>query len=133
VKKSLLLTFVVALLGLSIPALAVPNTPNPNTKEQLEKEVVSAKDSWENLSKKEKRAKRKEMKKELKSDIKSIKKQEASDVNLTLLVILAIFIPPLAMGIYDGITKRFWLSLLLTLLFFLPGMIYTLVVILREN
>ncbi|MEM1119998.1 MAG: YqaE/Pmp3 family membrane protein [Bacteroidota bacterium] len=47
-----------------------------------------------------------------------------------LLVILAILIPPLAMGLYDGITNRFWISLLLTLLFYVPGLIYTLVVIL---
>jgi uncharacterized membrane protein YqaE (UPF0057 family) len=50
-----------------------------------------------------------------------------------LLVILAILIPPLAMALYDGISNRFWISLLLTLLFFVPGMIYTLVVILGDN
>jgi len=132
-KKSLLLTFMIALMGLAIPATAVPNAPKPTTKEKTAKEAVSAKEDWTNLSKKEKRAKRKEVRKELKSAVKAAKKQQTSDVNLTLLVILAILIPPLAMGIYDGITKRFWLSLLLTLLFFLPGMIYTLVVILREN
>lgn len=133
-KKSLLLTLMAAFIGFTIPALAVPHTaPVPTPKEKTEKEVVSAKEDWAKMSKKEKRAKRKEMKKELKSAIKAIKKQDASDVSLTLLVILAILIPPLAMGIYDGISKRFWISLLLTLLFFLPGMIYTLVVILREN
>ena len=133
VKKSVLSIFVIALLGFSITALAVPNTPNLNKNAKTEREVVSPKDNWENLSKKEKRAKRKEIKKELKSAIKLAKKQEANDVGFAILIILAVLIPPLAMGLYDGITQRFWLSLLLTLLFFLPGMIYTLVVILSDN
>ena len=53
--------------------------------------------------------------------------------DLLLLVIIAILLPPLAMALYDGITSRFWISLLLTLLFYLPGLIYTLVIILGEN
>ncbi len=51
---------------------------------------------------------------------------EASTI---LLIILAILIPPLAVGLYEGITNRFWISLLLTLLFFLPGMIYALLIV----
>ena len=47
-----------------------------------------------------------------------------------LLVILAIFIPPLAVFLYeDGITNKFWISLLLTLLFFVPGLIYSILVV----
>lgn len=46
-----------------------------------------------------------------------------------LLVVLAILIPPLAVALYEGITKRFWISLLLTLLFFIPGVIYSLLVV----
>lgn len=40
----------------------------------------------------------------------------AGDVELLILVILAIFIPPLAVGIYEGITSRFWITLILWLL-----------------
>lgn len=121
------------------PTYAVPNAPKPVekeaiSKEDLKKQAATAKEEWNNLSRKEKKAKRKEMKKELKSALKSAKKNEAnSDLDLTLLIILAVLIPPLAMGLYDGITNRFWISLLLTLLFYIPGLIYTLVVILREN
>lgn len=112
---------------------AAPNAPKPIEKETTQTKVKSAQAEWENLSKKEKKAKRKEMRKDLKKALKTAKKQQTSDIDLTLLVILAILIPPLAMGLYDGISKRFWISLLLTLLFFVPGLIYTLVVILREN
>ena len=83
------------------------------------------------LTKKELRAAKKEFRKSLKKEIKDLRKEK--DTELVLLVILGIIIPPLAMGLYDGITNRFWISLLLTLLFWLPGAIYTLVVILGEN
>ncbi|MCB0584864.1 MAG: YqaE/Pmp3 family membrane protein [Phaeodactylibacter sp.] len=87
------------------------------------------------LSKKElrkkKRQQRKQFKKQLKEKLKELRR--ASDTDLLLLVIIAILLPPLAMALYDGITSRFWISLLLTLLFYLPGLIYTLVIILGEN
>ncbi|MBD3639295.1 MAG: YqaE/Pmp3 family membrane protein [Crocinitomicaceae bacterium] len=35
---------------------------------------------------------------------------------LVLLIILAIILPPLAVGIYEGITGRFWLVLVLWIL-----------------
>ncbi|MCB0740247.1 MAG: YqaE/Pmp3 family membrane protein, partial [Chitinophagaceae bacterium] len=42
--------------------------------------------------------------------------------NTLLLVILAILLPPLAVYLHEGvINSRFWISLLLTLLFWLPG------------
>lgn len=133
-KKAFLLPCLFILATFCSMLTAAPNAPKPVEKEAIEKsKVVSAQEEWENLSKKEKRTKRKEMRKDLKKALKTAKKQQASDIDLTLLVILAILIPPLAMGLYDGITKRFWISLLLTLLFFVPGLIYTLVVILREN
>ena len=87
------------------------------------------------LSKKElrknNRQQRKAFKKEIKAKLKQLRQE--TDTDLLLLVIIAILLPPLAMGLYDGITTRFWISLLLTLLFYLPGLIYTLVVILGEN
>ena len=80
---------------------------------------------------KKKRQQRKQFKKQLKEKLKELRR--ASDTDLLLLVIIAILLPPLAMALYDGITSRFWISLLLTLLFYLPGLIYTLVIILGEN
>ena len=53
-----------------------------------------------------------------------------SDVNVILLVILAILLPPLAVGLHRGIGTEFWISLLLTILFWIPGVIYALLVVL---
>lgn len=39
-----------------------------------------------------------------------------SDVNTILLVIVALLIPPLAVAIYEGITSRFWIDLILAIL-----------------
>lgn len=91
--------------------------------------VEKAKEEWSEMSRKEKRAKKKEIKKALKEAVKN----GSSDAETLLLVIIAILLPPLAMALYDGISNRFWISLLLTLLFFIPGMIYTLVIILGGN
>jgi len=51
--------------------------------------------------------------------------------NNLLQVIVAIFIPPLAVALQEGLSKRFWISLVLTVLFFIPGMIYSLYVVLN--
>ena len=51
--------------------------------------------------------------------------------NTLLLVILAILLPPLAVYLHEGVINgKFWLDLLLTLLFFLPGLVYALIVVL---
>ncbi|KGE86054.1 MAG: YqaE/Pmp3 family membrane protein [Phaeodactylibacter xiamenensis] len=50
--------------------------------------------------------------------------------NKVLLVILAIIFPPLGVGLHTGLASAFWISLVLTLLFYLPGFIYALWVIL---
>ncbi|MTI26812.1 YqaE/Pmp3 family membrane protein [Fulvivirga kasyanovii] len=45
------------------------------------------------------------------------------------MMILAVIIPPLAVGLTYGVIDKFWISLLLTILFFIPGMIYSLIVV----
>lgn len=85
-----------------------------------------------NMTRKERKTARKEVKKNLKESISNF--EEASDIDLALLVIITILIPPLGMFLHEGdITNRFWISLVLTLLFYIPGLIYSLVVILGEN
>lgn len=45
-------------------------------------------------------------------------------------LILAIFIPPLGVIVHEKtLNAKFWISLLLTLLFFFPGMIYAILVV----
>lgn len=85
----------------------------------------TAKADWDKLTAKEKRMKRHELKKAVKEAKKS-----GADGETLLLVIIAILLPPLAMALYDGLSTRFWISLLLWLLFYIPGLIYTLVIIL---
>lgn len=124
----ILLTALFLLIGLQ-PAQAVrPTVDKPVSEEIIKAEAEKAKENWENMSRKEK----KEMRKEIKATIKD-SKAVAADTNTILLAVIAIFIPPLAMLLYDGLSGRFWLSLLLTLLFFIPGLIYTLVIILGNK
>lgn len=54
----------------------------------------------------------------------------ADETETLLLVILAILLPPLAVYLLRGIGTEFWISVLLTLLFWLPGIIYALYLIL---
>ena len=48
-----------------------------------------------------------------------------------LSIILSVIFPPLGVAVHEGVTSRFWICLVLTLLFYLPGLIYALVVILK--
>ena len=49
-------------------------------------------------------------------------------VDLVVLVILAIFIPPLSVFLARGLRTEFWIDLILTCLFWIPGVIYALIV-----
>jgi len=49
-----------------------------------------------------------------------------------LRIILAIFIPPLAAFLTVGITLHFWLNLILTIFFFVPGMIHALWLVVKR-
>ncbi len=46
-----------------------------------------------------------------------------------VLIILALLLPPLAVFFKRGIMPVFWLNLLLTLIFFIPGMVHALWVV----
>jgi uncharacterized membrane protein YqaE (UPF0057 family) len=78
---------------------------------------------------------KREKKKKLKQLLKDYKKEKnnnhhGDDIDL-ILVILAFILPPLAVYLYeDGITDNFWIDLILTLLVWIPGVIYALIVIL---
>jgi uncharacterized membrane protein YqaE (UPF0057 family) len=52
------------------------------------------------------------------------------EISTVLLVILAILLPPLAVYLVSGIGTDFWISLILTLLFILPGIIFALIKVL---
>jgi uncharacterized membrane protein YqaE (UPF0057 family) len=86
---------------------------------------------FKNLSHKEKKFRIKESKALLKQYKAEKKAGSSTDTNTLLLVILAILLPPLAVYLHENaINTKFWIDLILTLLFFLPGIIYALIVIL---
>ncbi|WP_242693324.1 YqaE/Pmp3 family membrane protein [Sabulibacter ruber] len=92
--------------------------PSLTLKENLVLE--SAKSRLESMTKAEK----KEFKKEVKNAIRG-----TNEVGTVLKIILAILLPPLAVFLHEGLGSRFWISVLLTLLFILPGIIYALLVV----
>ena len=57
--------------------------------------------------------------------------RSSNGVPFWLIVICAIIIPPLGVALMYGIVDKFWICLLLTFLFFLPGMIYALIQVLK--
>ncbi len=48
-----------------------------------------------------------------------------------LRIILAIFLPPLGVFLQVGMGKHFWINLLLTLFFWVPGQIHAIYIILK--
>lgn len=109
------------------PSTTVSAEPDPAR-------VKAAVEDFKSLSKKEKRQKIKSVKKEIKNFKAEKKKGSDASTNTLLLVILAILLPPLAVYLYEGeINNRFWISLLLTLLFWVPGIIYALILILGNE
>lgn len=47
-------------------------------------------------------------------------------------IIVAIFLPPVAAFLTVGLGLQFWLNLLLTLFFFIPGVIHALWLVVRK-
>lgn len=56
----------------------------------------------------------------------------ATDTNKLLLVIIAILLPPVAVGVKRGIGLALVLNIVLCLCFFLPGLIHALYVVLKD-
>ena len=100
--------------------------PDPST-------VKAAITELRSLSGKEKRERVREAKKVLREYKKDKKAGRSGSVEKVVLIILAILLPPLAVYLHQGeINGKFWLSILLWLLFILPGIIYALLVVLDE-
>lgn len=60
------------------------------------------------------------------SDLKSTR-----TTNKLLLILVTIILPPVGVAMDKGIKNEFWISLLLTLIFFFPGLIYSLYIVLK--
>ncbi len=128
---TLSLMMVLLAFGSVHAAVVVPpvkSAATPTTTEAAALEAARTyRESLKEMSGKERRALKREQIKEVKAALED--RQEA-DTNTILLVILAILLPPVAVLVYEGqLTSRFWIALLLTLLFYIPGLIYALLVI----
>ena len=132
--KKMTTRFTIALLSLSLagaPAMAATAVTAPAAVEATTSTAASeavmmnaAKEAWGSLS----RAERKSRIAAVKDAVSNLK--EAS-TNTILLVILSLILPPLAVYLHQGtINSKFWISLILTLLFWVPGVIYSLLVVL---
>src|SRR5688500_16594402 len=131
--RLLLMLLAFATISTSVFSASLP-APVPVSGEPDPARVKSAVAEFNSLSKKEK----KERVKSVKSVIKKYKADKRAgkepSTNTILLVILALLLPPLAVYLHEGeINTRFWISLVLTLLFFVPGVIYALIVVLGDS
>lgn len=84
--------------------------------------IAMAKERLSNMT----RAEKKELKKEIRD---AVKFQSGGSRTSVVEIILAIILPPLAVFLHDGIGTSFWINIILTLLFFLPGIIHALLVV----
>jgi uncharacterized membrane protein YqaE (UPF0057 family) len=119
----------VSSIAMTVPASSIPVSSEPDPKA-----VKAAMEEFKSLSRKERKARVKEAKKSLKQFKADKRSGKAPSDDTVLLVILAILLPPLAVYLHQGeINSKFWISLLLTLLFWIPGVIYALIVILGDE
>jgi len=127
--KKLIFTIVVfsaiAVSSISTSAAILP--PAPTKTEAQIKESVNEFNSLSKNDKKERISKVKAAVQQYKANLKN---GERIDDNKLLAIIFAILIPPVGVVLYENkVTTKFWISLLLTFIFWLPGMIYSLLVV----
>lgn len=135
--RVLIVLFTISLISAPVVSVAltvpVSSTSAPTT-EPSPAAVKAALEDFKSLSRKERKARMKEAKKALRHFKADKKAGQAPSDNTVLLVILAILLPPLAVYLHQGeVNTKFWISVLLTLLFWLPGIIYALIVILGDE
>jgi uncharacterized membrane protein YqaE (UPF0057 family) len=137
-KKKILFIGMFAILSANVFAsIPVTTSKNDTATTYVSKEdeamVKNALASFNSLSKSERKtriAEAKTMLKNYKAD-KANKVSDEPSTSTLLLAILAILLPPLAVYLYENaINTKFWISLLLTLFFWIPGVIYALFVVL---
>jgi uncharacterized membrane protein YqaE (UPF0057 family) len=122
----LLATMMISMIPLPSSALIVlpgSNEPKPAT-------IKAAFAEFKNLSKKEQKLRVNEAKKQVKVFQKEKKTNKSANVEMWLLIVLAILLPPLAVYLHQGeINTKFWLSILFWFLFIIPGVVYALLVV----
>jgi uncharacterized membrane protein YqaE (UPF0057 family) len=54
-------------------------------------------------------------------------------MNIYLMALLAVLLPPLAVYLNAGLTRQFWINLLLTMLGFVPGAVHAFYVVISNH
>jgi uncharacterized membrane protein YqaE (UPF0057 family) len=118
---SLLLMILSTILPVHAATVTEPVPATSSKPGNPDKAAVSAAiKEFKDLSRKDRKARIKEAKKAFKEYRANKKMRDDGDVELLLLVILAILLPPLAVWLKEGeINVKFWISLVLSLLVFL--------------
>lgn len=114
------------------PTTATNSSTATSSKEVVIDDAVvnDAMSQFKSLSRVERKMRLQEVKAKMK-EFKANKATAQPSTNTLLLVILALLLPPLAVYLHEGaINGKFWLNLILTLLFFIPGVIHALIVVL---
>jgi len=144
-KKILLGTLCLASISFSsihASSVEISNNSNKETNKNMAAEISGTQPNWDDavvtdamsnfksLSRVERKARVKEVKKYMK-EYKANASNTTGSNDKVLLAILAILLPPLAVYLHQGATNStFWISVLLTLLFWLPGVIFALITVL---
>ena len=127
---ALLMTSTLTITNLNAATTVTPATEIVPNSEPKPEEVKAALEEFKSLSRKERKARIKDVKKEMRAFNKAKRAGDDASDNMVLLCILAILLPPLAVYLHQGeINTKFWISILLTLLFWIPGVIYAFIVI----
>jgi uncharacterized membrane protein YqaE (UPF0057 family) len=133
-KKFLIIAISLIQLSLTFAAVPIVESKKDSATAYVSKDdeamVKNAVAAFKGLSKKDRKARIADAK-QLMRNYKTEKAADDVSTNTLLLAILAILLPPLAVYLHENeINNKFWLSLLLTFLFWLPGVIYALIVVL---
>jgi len=122
----LMATMMISLIPLQSSALVVlpgSNEPDPTT-------IKAAIAEFKSLSKKAQKLRVKEAKKQVKVFQKEKKANKSANVEMWLLIVLAILLPPLAVYLHQGeINWKFWVSILCWILYIIPGVVFALLVV----
>ncbi len=95
-----------------------------------ESTMKAALNEFRDMGKRERKARIREVKNTLDKFKAEKAAGKKTDDNTILLAILAILLPPLAVFLKEeALTTKFWISLILTLLFWIPGVVYSLLVV----
>jgi uncharacterized membrane protein YqaE (UPF0057 family) len=102
----------------------------PPASTKTEAQIKEAVNEFNSLSKNDKKERVSKVKAAVQQYKANLKNGERINDNKLLAIIFAILIPPVGVVLYENkVTTKFWISLLLTFIFWLPGMIYSLLVV----